>query len=498
MILPNYQYLYDITRIAVQMIESPNVYLHPVHTINAELIGSRMSAKTMQVIKWAIELGHLKDIKIKTDIWRYDVAGAKETFEEVIGVAEDIYHLDCGQRVANISNRTLKLPNNKIKVSGLMSNRKNKTPKLGKARVGANKQIQVNIFEEATEFNSAKEIQMMQQATGGGIVVINIFIANPWVLSNWYVKGVNRKLPFKEKTLREKGEQFKWSHNRETGVIDVAHITNHRINTYLSDAQHQMLYDAWKISDQFARVVDLGLPGVAEGLIYAPIMHHIGHTVKVMPVMNYKGGIDWGTSTSIGGSATTLALGRVGRDYSQLALDDLYYHSNSKQTYKDDQTLISEVVRKAMEYADEHQDGIRASEKGRLEIFYDYAAALIGKSLKDELNRYKERRIAELIVFRPCTKFEVPTRIDILKVLITQGRYKVNRANCQKHLEELETSQWEDTKLVSGRPTRLNEDDHTLDAVEYMIGSDLPKFAPNNYLQMNKQLSLRSSTGKGV
>lgn len=496
MILDEYQYLYDVIRVIKQMIESPNVYAQPINTINIELIGSRLSAKTMQILKFINEIGYIPDLKIKTDIWRYDVAGAKETYEELIGVAEDIYNIKCNQRNSNLTNRTLKLPSNKIKVSGLMSNRKSKTPKLGKARVGANKQVQVNVFEEATEFNSAKEIQMMQQATGGGIIVINIFIANPWVLSNWYVKQFNRKLPFNEKKLRKHGKQYKSWYDAKTSTLHINHITNHRINTYLSDAQHQMLYDAWNISEQFARVVDLGLPGVAEGLIYAPVIHMVGETVRTMPIEVFKAGIDWGTSTSAGGSATTLVLGRVGKDYSQLAIDEVYYHSNSKQTYKDDATLIKELVETLLRYVDKNQHLIRETRTGRIEVAYDYGSATLGHSLKKELALYtRERPLVDLIFIVPCVKFEVPTRIDIVKTLITQGRYKVNRERCAMHMEELETAQWEETKLVSGRPTRLNEDDHTLDATEYLIGSDLLKFASAQYLEMNKVLNRNFSRG---
>lgn len=68
MLLPNYQYMYDVSTIIKQMIESPNVYAHPVHTINVRQIGSRMSAKTIQDLKYVVELGFLPNISIKTDI----------------------------------------------------------------------------------------------------------------------------------------------------------------------------------------------------------------------------------------------------------------------------------------------------------------------------------------------------------------------------------------------------------------------------------------------
>lgn len=496
MILSTYSYAYDIAKQIVQTIKAPNVQAKQVNIIDWELIGSRLSAKTIQTLKWLIELGYQNEVKISTDIWRYEVSGAKETYEELIATIEDIYDIETNIKNSNSTNRTLTLPNNTIKVNGYLSNRKNKTPKLGKARKGIKKDVQINVFEEATEFLTEKQIQVIQQATGGAKTVINIYIANPWVLSNWYVAKVNKFLPFNEKQLRKDGEQFKTKYFPKEKRLRIAHITNHRINTYLSEAQHQMLYDAWKISDQFARVVDLGMPGVAEGLIYAPIVHLIGQTVRVMPTQEYRGGIDWGTSSASGGSATTMILGRIGRDYAQLALDEEYYHSNATMHYKDDNTLIQELAQQMLWYVKANKEKIQASDTGHLTVYYDYAAAGLGKMLKDELSKYKqEKLIADLILIKACAKFEVPTRIDIVKMLISQGRYKINKDKMPNHLKELENSQWEETKLVNGRPTRLNEDDHTLDAMEYLIGKSLLKFADNNYLSINKVLSTNYSQG---
>ena len=497
MVLNTYSYLYDVAKQALQQVKAPNVHTKQVNIIDVELIGSRMSAKTIQVLKWLIELGYQDEVKVSTDIWRYEVSGAKETYEELIATIEDIYNVETNIKNSNATNRVLSLPNNKIKVNGFLSNRKNKTPKLGKARKGIKKDIQINVFEEATEFEAEKQIQIIQQATGGAKILLNLYIANPWVLSNWYVAKVNKFLPFKEKELRDNGEQFKSKYFPDTKKLRLTHITNHRINTYLSEAQHQMLYDAWNISDQFAKVVDLGMPGVAEGLIYAPIVHLIGQTVNTMPTQEYRGGIDWGTSSSSGGSATTMILGRIGRDYAQLALDEEYYHSNATMHYKDDNTLIEELVQQMLKYTKANAGKIQATETGHITIYYDYAAAGLGKMLKDELQRYpKERLIADLILIKACAKFEVPTRIDIVKMLISQGRYKINKEKMPNHLKELESSQWEETKLVNGRPTRLNEDDHTLDAMEYLIGKSLLKFATNNYLTTNKVLKTNYSQGQ--
>lgn len=496
MILKNYSYLYEVLQIATQAVIAPNVLAQEINTIDIEHIGSRLSAKTVQDIKFIIEAGYQRRVRINTDIFRYDVSGANETYDEMIGVYEDLYNLEANIKNSNSTKRQLRLPNNTIKVSGFLSNRKNKTPKLGKARKGIKKDIQINLFEEATEFQDEKQIQMIQQATGGAKIIINIYIANPWVLSNWYVKKVNKFLPFNEKKLKEHGEQIRKHFYKDTKRLRITHITNHRINSHLSQAQHQMLYDAWNISDQFARVVDLGMPGVAEGLVYAPITHLIGDTVNVMPIEEFRGGIDWGTSTSSNGSATTMVLGRIGRDYAQLALDEEYYHSNAKSYYKHDDQLVSELVEQLIIYTKKNYEKILATKTGHIKVFYDFGAAMLGSALKKEIAKYtREKIFTDLILIKPCSKFEVPTRIDIVKHLISGGRYKVNKEAMPNHMEELENCQWEETKLVSGRPTRENTNDHTLDAMEYLIGDKLLKFAKADYLTLNKVLKTNFMTG---
>lgn len=177
-------------------------------------------------------------------------------------------------------------------------------------------------------------------------------------------------------------------------------------------------------------------------------------------------------------------------------LDEEYYHSNANQMYKNDDQLVSELIEQLLQYSKRNRTQIANSETGVIKVFYDYAAAMLGSALKKELAKYKyEKFIIDLIQIKPCSKFEVPTRIDIMKHLITTGRYKINKEKMPYHYEELENCQWDDTRLVSGRPTRLNEGDHTLDASEYMVGGDLLKFAKGDYLTMNKVLKTNYATG---
>lgn len=182
MLLSNFSYFYDVGKLATTYLSAPNVLATEVHTVNIRLIGSRMSTKTVQSIKGFIELGYAftqMGYQTATDVFRYEPQGAGETYQETLGVCEDIYDIDINRNNANQTKRTLQLGNNYIRVHGVMSNRKKKTAKLGIARRGANKDIQIRVFEEATEFPDEKLISLCNQATGGAKFNINIFIANP-------------------------------------------------------------------------------------------------------------------------------------------------------------------------------------------------------------------------------------------------------------------------------------------------------------------------------
>lgn len=488
MLLSNYTYIY-------QIINKITNNQKDITTFNIRLIGSRMSAKTVQALKSIIEISFL-NLTVQTNIWRNEPTGATETFDEFIGVMEDIYKINSDRTNTNATKRKVRIGNNTIRFNGYLSNRKRKTPKLGKARLGTNKDIQINIFEEATEFNSEKDIQLMLQASGGAEYQINIFLANPWVISNWYVSKCAKLLPFDEYALRQDGEQVASKKNTETKTMDITHITNHRINTYLSQAQHQLLYDSWDISEAFAKTVDLGLPGVSEGLIYAPYLDKVKSWRTYISSDEFKAGLDIGMSTGNNASATHLIIGRVNTTIKEVILDAEWRHSNQEQAFKTDTDQIEIIAKKLMEYAMQHRSKIQNSNTGIFKVSVDYAAWGWISLLKAELDTYKERLVRDLISVVPCVKFLIPTRIQVLSMLIAKGGFRVNKELVPKHWEELETALWDDTRQVKDMPTRLNENDHSLDALEYLIGSDLPRLTDYNHMKLDKRLNWTTQTSK--
>lgn len=493
-IISAYSYFNDLHTLCINAIKAPNVLSQPLNEILLDLIGSRLSGKTMQVLRsWAVEFPlkcSIENIKVAINIIRNEPQGAKETFGELLSVVEDIYDLNLKPKQINLTNKTLALGLSDIRAIGVMSNRKKGQQKLGLARKGAKKDIEINIFEEITEFENERLISMVNQATGGAKLNIRIKIANPWVMKMFFVKSMASFMGFNEHKLRKDGEIFKQVYYGATKTLRIGHITNHRINDFLSEAQHNELTSIWNFDPMLARVADLGMPGVAEGLIYAPMWNKVLEPMRNMPTKEYRAGLDWGTSTGPNGSATAMLLGRIGKDYSFIAIDDEYYHSNAKQGYKNDDTLIREIVTKLIDFVKENKQGILSTETQKLRVSYDHATFLLKKTLETELaiRAQTDYQYVKLISIHPCVKWDTAVRINIKSYLISSGHYYVNKAKCVKHNEEMQGLMWSETEMVKGYPTKEKIDDHTDDAGCYLVSELYPRFISESALKHNKNL----------
>ncbi len=437
-----------------------------INHIEILLAGSRMSAKTMNSLKLAIILAML-DVNIKINIWRHTVQGAQDTYDELLGVAQDIFFIKLNRKNSNVSKRTLTLNGNKITVYGYLSNRKSQSPKLGKARLGVNKDIEVNFLEESTEFGKEQDIQMIKQAMGGGSLTVDIYAANPWVLSNWYIKKVNDFLKFDEKQLREKGEQTKVVIDKENKKLKIAHITNHRVNTYLSEYQHKMLTDLHDIDANLARVADLGMPGTLSGQIY----NNMDRLIRVkdyqqlnsylqknnLSMSNFSGGIDLGVKDHANTFQMVARLSNGG----DLHIKE-WYHKEEDQGYMTNydkaNTIIDIILQEAKTFPI-----LRSGFTIHCENDYSFIEIFQSKIL--------ERNINWIDIVPVGGKFVELTRINIRKYKMNTKRMVVVEDNVPNLISEMELQQWSDTVTYSktGHYKPEDKDNHTTDACDYAI-----------------------------
>lgn len=369
-----------------------------------------------------------------------------------------------------------------------MSNRKKKQFKLGVARQGAKKDLQINFIEEATEFESERQVQQVMQSIGGAKFTINIWASNPWISTMWYIKQFVQRNMFNVDRLWSVGNIYyeEWLPNEK--MLDIYQVTNHRINSYLSESQHTSLTILHKTDPQFAMIVDLGMPGISEGLIYAPILHLVQIPINLEQAEHINrigGGLDWGTSTGKNGSAVSLTMGKIARNFKFVQFEAEYYHSNSKGHYKSDNELIDDIWNHILKYVRQNLGIVK--KLGQFRVFVDNSAVGVITLLENKLIE-KNPEFLELISFEKCYKYKVPTRIDVLKHLISTKRVRYDKSIVPELHSALERAQWDESKMVDNRPTRLKEDDDPNDSLEYFINDDLLEMADANWIQHNKLL----------
>lgn len=469
--LQAFGFIKEAFQIAFSMLSCPNVLVQPVQTINIDLMGSRLSGKTLQVISNAVIEPSYFNYVTNTNIWRLEPQGAEETFQEVLSTYEDKYEQVTNRINCNLSKKKLRIRNNYIRCIGLLSNKKRSTPKIGLYRRGVKKELQVNIFEEANEFEDEKVIELMKQAGGGAKVTINIFIANPWYLGNWYTTRVHKNVGFNELALRTKGQIFKQEYDSVDKVLYLGHISNHRVNTFLEESQHQSLTSLWSVSEQLARVADLGMYGVAEGMIFAPIMYKITAGLKQLHTVKFEGGLDWGVATGENSSATALTLGRRGEGW--VSYDDEYYHANSGRIkhmfYKTDDELLREIALKIQAFYDEWKYQIRETYSQTITISLDWAAMVLQSALQNVIYQVLPKFYHDKIILEPCKKIDVPIRIQIMSYMINNNKLYIDKIRCPYTWRFMEEAQWDPIRKVDGQPTMLDKNKDTFDAQWYQF-----------------------------
>lgn len=457
-ILIAFSYLDEITQLINHLDQAKNAPI-AINTITIKLIGSRMSAKTRQTIKWLEQQLYIhQNLIIKETIWRLTPSSATETFEECIDVLENDLDMESNRSNTNASKRRIRYNKNTLTIRGLENGRKKSVKKLGTAR--GTKDVDIRVMEEITEFSGWKDIKLMEQSTGGAKLTINIHISNPWLISNFYVKDFNASLRFDEKTLKEKGQQFK--SELKNGHLHIWHISNHRVNTYLADGQHQSLIDVWEIDTNMAKVVDLGMPGAAYGMIYGSEQNNIKeYTEQEASQFSYSyffGGIDLGHNEH----ASTFALQGIRPNMEEVLLDEAY-HNEQEQGILDEQSFIKTIVKKIIYWS----RLIPRMKRDGLRLFVEH-----NSWFKNTLDNILVANKLHWVSTRFAIKAEVRERISARKYKLQTNRIAVVKGRGEHYRRELSLQVWSDTeKYADGTYKPVDADDHFTDAVDYSVCS---------------------------
>ncbi len=415
------------------------------------LSGTRKSGKTRAYQNFI--LSALLDPLIKCDAYlvRNQVQDATELFTDTREVSDE---LEIDQITANKTARTLTYRRNKIRVMGVETNRKSKnksTKKLGLAG-GKNKDYGIIVFEEAYEFTQDDTHALIEAVRGYKHFII-IYATNPWSIMNWYVAYLNQLQPFNEHTLRTTFQQFKY--NKEKRYL--VHYSSFKTNPFITKDELDQFKELEVLDPQRARISVYGLPGIADGSVYA------GYYDAILPVSQkpkwyeetdyFVGGVDWGERRD----TTAAQLWSVGYGLKFVAGIDEYTHSNKgNSVQKTNKDMISDILDMYISYADKFQK-IR---RNGMKIYVDYSATAIIEYLNDEAKR---RGADKFLFFVNCVKYPIKQRIDHFCLAMKLRKFFLKFENFKDLTTELQNSQYADNG------ERMDLNDHSINAKEYAL-----------------------------
>ncbi len=357
------------------------------------------------------------------------------------------------QKHSNKTKRIIKYKTNQLRVLGLETGRiqRGKSDiKVGLKRAKG-KQAAIVVFEERHEISDDK-VQAVMEAVGGYKHIVQVHISNPWLISNEYIRYCHKRMPYRDSILKDKREE-------QFQVIDreIFHYSQHTLNPYISQSERSILDRLQEIDPRRSRVANYGLPGAAEGTIYDGYIHNVetptGHYLRPA---EFKVGIDLARTRD----DWVVLWGGIGYNDDWVAIYDMYRHNNLEQArFKTINEMVEDTIqfikRKVKENPQAARDGIEA------EVDYAWPGVI------EMLNARAEAEGMTYITFRDCLKHSINKRVDEVSIAMNLKKIWIDRDKCQHLINEFETSMWDEK--ITDKPKRLDKDDHSINAFEYLI-----------------------------
>lgn len=414
---------------------------------NVYMSGSRKSGKTRAYENFVVSALIIPNLKIDSYLVRNKVKDAQELFLELSNLCRE---LNIANILINKSTRTIQYQKNTIRVLALETNIKTEgknTANLGLA-TGLNKDYTVVVFEEISEITFDK-VNAIKEAVRGYKQQLFIYATNPWSILHWYIERLNNIMTYNEHLLTTKHQQFKVKNK------DIIHYTTYILNPFISQGERDQMIELLKYDPVRARVSVLGMPGIAQGAVYAGYFEAIPD-IKELGNWLYKtdyftGGVDWGERRD----TTAAQLWAIGFNSSfGLALDE-YTHSNKDNPrFKTNREMVSDIIDFYLEWGNK----IPKMRRGTM-IQVDYAATAI----IELLNAEAQYRGVRWLTFQDCIKYEISQRIDHLTLAMRLKKIYFNFKYLPNLCRELQTSQYDD----NGK--RIDKDNDSIDCMEYAV-----------------------------
>lgn len=422
-------------------------------------VGGRGSSKTWSSFDFVILASLLK--RVKTDAYRWTKGKDRKELYNQIGEIIDSYPGLNTVVSKHLTDMTYTFPNGSvIEVSGLRIMGSDEVQLTGKS--GSNKyDYQIAVAEERYEIDDASWSAVLQ-AIRGTEKFVEIHLANPWVLTNDFIKYCNGFLPFSLEQLRDVGQQFAVI-DREINMIDgtnfkyreIFHYTNYQINYKLPQIDKVKLEVSATHDPHRANTILYGYPGSPKGGIWKWVLPKMKQKPPEKSV-SYVGGVDYGERND----ATTAYIAGFSAGNTHTHIEHEYYwKNNSISMNKDTQSLAEDVVNHYLDFME--RENIHQS---TLDIMVDGAAI----PFITALNTYTQAIGYDNVLkfYQQTNKQRVADRIETMKTMASFGLITVDES-CHELLRELNEQVYADKTRTS--VDYVNGDDHATDAIYYAI-----------------------------
>ena len=433
------------------------------------LLGGRSSGKTTAVEEFAINACDLVDsdgypISVSVLCFRKQLMDLGEVFEQY---TNDLLRFNVSPNVIKSTMR-YEFDNGNVVKFKAMGNRVNKMSLSGLAQ--SKGEYVIVIKEEAYEFTDADNAMITQAVRGNNpnCNMLTINIANPWFPKTKFINDCMIQFPYDERILKEKGhmETIKWVDRKAYKERILFMWVNWRaIQETLPEWKIHSILETYVTDPNNAKTADLGIPGICGSSVYGHLLGNVTEAQWV-PHKTVAGGGDYASGSSKGSGKTAFVFGAWDANDKIDVLGEFVWDIRMKgdNDFIVAQAVVDWYVQMCAKYT--KLTGVPINENYPIFIRVDFSASAFIDIL---VNETEKRGISGWLSFIPCNKYNISDRIFITRAKMGDKCLRIS-SECDTLLTELQLAQYKETNTKN---VRADDNDHCINAFEYMIEDDM-------------------------
>ena len=451
------------------------------------ILGGRASGKTSAAEEFVLKACDLYDkdgiqVKVSVLCFRKQLMDLGELFEQY---TNELMRFNVTPNVIKSTLRYEFDNGNSVKFKA-MGNRQNKMSLSGLAQ--SKGEYIIVVKEEAYEFTDADNAMITQAVRGNNpnCKLLTINIANPWFPKTKFINDCMVQFPYDEVILKDKGFQASIKEVQRGGYKEkVLYIwCNWRaIKEALPEWKIHNILETYITDPNNAKTADLGTPGICGSSVYGHLLGGVSEALWV-PHATIAGGGDYASGSSKGSGKTAFVFGAWDCKDKIDVLGEFVWDVRMKgdNDFIVAQAIVDWYIQMCAKYT--KLTGIPINNYFPLIVRVDFSASAFIDILNNEAQK---RGIASWMGFVPCSKYSIEDRIFITRAKMSDRCLRISK-ECETLLTELQLAQYKETNTKN---VRADDNDHCINAFEYMIEDDMYNMLRGDPSQYNNILSKR-------